>query len=163
MISLEVNISPSYYWCYWECSPFSMLWRFIESLWVNRNPLSMFIKQRLLIPRMIHLRYNVILRQLTYYGLLGSSRRCSSHKSVLLVASPNRHALSLLRPRKHPLRFLTKNKLKRKVENVPDLQCNCKLPLALFRSTGLNVTPRQRRQKCFVPFRMPNSIPKRRN
>ena len=76
----------------------SMLWRFMESLWVNR----------LLTPWMVHLRCRVFLKQLTYYGLLRISRRCNSYKSVLLIASPNRHALILLRPSKHPPRFITK-------------------------------------------------------
>ena len=119
----------------------------MESLWVNRNPLSILIKTRLLILGIVHLRCRVILKQLTYYGLFRISRRCNSYKWALLIASPNRYALNLLLPRKHQPRFLTKTKLKRKVDNVPDLHCNCKLPLALFRSTGLIATPRQRRQK----------------
>ena len=137
-----------------------MLWRFMETLWVNRHPLSILIKQRLLTPGMVHLRFRVILKQLTYYGLFRISWRYDSYKSALLVASPNRHALILLLLSRHPLRFLTKKKnLKRKEENVPNLQCNCKLPLAFFRSTGLIATPRQRRQKCFVLIRMLNFIP----
>ena len=153
MITLKVNISPSYCWCCWEYNTVSMLWRFMESLWVNRYPLSILIKERLLILGMVHLRCRVIVKQLTYYGFFKIYRRCNSYKSALLVTSQNQHALILLIPRKHPPRFLTK---KRKVENVPDLQCNFKLPLALFRSTGLIATPRQCRQKCFVLFRMLN-------
>ena len=135
MITLKVNISPSYYWCCWKCNTVSMLWRFMESLWVNRYPLSVLIKKRLLTLGMVHLRCRVLLKQLTYYGLFRISWRYNSYKSTLLVASPNRHALILLLLNRHSLRFLTKTKLKKKVENVPDLQCNCKLPLALFRST----------------------------
>ena len=152
MISLKVNISPSNCWCCWECNTISMLWRFMESLWVNRYPLSIWIKKRLLTPGMVYLTCRVLLKQLTYYGLFRISWRYNSYKSVLLVASPNRHAPILLLPSRHPLRFLIKTISKKKVENVPDLQCNCKLPLALFRSTRLLTTPWQRRQKCFVYF-----------
>ena len=135
----------------------------MENLWVNRYPLSILIKKRLLTPGMVQLRCRVILKKLTYYGLFRISWRYDSNKSALLVASPNRHTLILLLPSRHPLRFLTKKKLKRNVESVPDLQCNFKLPLALFKSTGLIATPRQRGQKCFVLICMLNFIPKHRN
>ena len=151
MISLKVNISPSYCWCCWEYNTVSMLWRFMESLWVNRYPLSVLIRKRLLTPGMLHLRCRVLLKQFTYYGLF-RTLRYNSYKSALLIASPNLQALILLLPSKHPLRFLTKKIYKEKLENVPDLHCNCKLPLALFRSTRLLATPRQRRQKCFIYF-----------
>ena len=108
MIPLKVNISPSYYWCCWKCNTVSMLWRFMESLWVNRYPLSVLIKKRLLTPGMVHLRCRVILKQLTYYGLFRISWRYDSYKSALLIASLNRHTLILLLLSRHPLRFLTK-------------------------------------------------------
>ena len=114
LIPLKVNISPSYYWCCWKCNTVSMLWRFMETLWVNRHPLSILIKHRLLIPGMVHLRCRVLLKQLTYYGLFRISWRYNSYKSALLVASSNRLTLILFLPSRHPPRFLIKKQIKKK-------------------------------------------------
>ena len=90
-------------------------------------------------------------------GTILTSRRCS------LRAQTDMHYAYFVQETPTEISH-KKNKLKKKKKkNVPDLQCNCKLPLALFRSTRLVATPRQRCQKCFVLIRMPNSIPKRRN
>ena len=121
--------------------------------------MGIWIKKSLVTPGMFHLRCRVLLKQMSYYGLFRMSWRYNSYKSALLVASPNRHAPILPLLNRYPLRLFKETVEKEKVENVSDLQCNCKLPLALFGSTRLLATPRQRCQKMLLLFRMLKLFP----
>ena len=57
---------------------------------------------------MVHLRCRVLLKQMSYYGFFRMSWRYNSYKSVLLIASPNRHAPILPQLDRYPLRLFTK-------------------------------------------------------